>query len=341
MSRRLAPALFAVLLLPLALVGCGASSGGSGGSQAKDPGTVPVAQLSTVTLRVGDQKGGSQSLLTAAGLDKNTPYRIAWSTFSSGPPLLEAANAGAIDIGGVGNTPPIFAAAAGSKVDIVAASRQAPSTNTILVPANSTIGDVASLRGKTIAVAKGSSAHGHLLAELARAGLKPTDVTISYLQPSDANAAFSTGRVDAWAIWDPYGTLAVQQLHARVLADGSDGTANGYAFQVASRKALGDPALNTAIGDYLTRLARARSWAETHQTQWAHVWAQQTGLPYPVALATVQRQAERYVGLSGTVPAEQQLADVLFDAKVLPARVTVADDVDDRYRTALAPFAAG
>jgi sulfonate transport system substrate-binding protein len=338
--RRLASALLAVLVLPLALAGCGSSSGGSDG-KAKDPGTVPAAQLSAVTLRVGDQKGGSQSLLTAAGLDKNTPYRIAWSTFSSGPPLLEAANAGAIDIGGVGNTPPIFAAAAGSKVDIVAASRQAPSTNTILVPQNSSIRDVASLRGKTVAVAKGSSAHGHLLAELARAGLKPTDLNISYLQPSDANAAFSTGRIDAWAIWDPYGTLAVQQEHARVLADGGDGTANGYAFQVASRKALADPALNTAISDYLTRLARARGWASTHQTQWAHVWAQQTGLPYPVALATVQRQAERYVSLSSTVPAEQQLADILSAAKVLPAKVTVADAVDDRYRTALAPYAAG
>lgn len=340
MSRRLTPALLAVLLLPFLLTACAGSSSGSGG-KVKDPGTVPVAQLSSVTLRVGDQKGGSQSLLSAAGLDKGTPYRIAWSTFTSGPPLLEAANAGAIDIGGVGNTPPIFAAAAGSKVSIVAASRQQPTTNTILVPQGSLLTDIASLRGKTVAVAKGSSAHGQLLSELKRAGLKPEDVHFSFLQPSDANAAFSTGRVDAWAIWDPYGTLAVQQLHARVLADGSDGTANGYAFQVASRRALADPALNTAIRDYVSRLARARAWASSHKEQWAGEWAKQTGLPYSVALATVQRQAEQYVDLSTTIPAEQQLADVLSDAKVLPGRVKITDFVDDRYHAALAPLTAG
>src|SRR3954452_21142706 len=91
----------------LALAGCGGASAASG----------------QVVLKVGDQKGGSQALLQAAGLLDGAPYKIEWSTFTSGPPLLEAANAGAIDIGGVGNTPPIFSAAANAKITIVQAGQ--------------------------------------------------------------------------------------------------------------------------------------------------------------------------------------------------------------------------
>src|SRR5216117_3684930 len=94
---------------------------------------------STVTLKVGDQKGGTKSYLAAAGLLDNLPYKVEWSTFTSGPPLLEAANAGAIDIGGVGNTPPIFAAAANSKIAIVSVQKGDVSSDAVLVPKDSTL----------------------------------------------------------------------------------------------------------------------------------------------------------------------------------------------------------
>ncbi|WP_338019495.1 hypothetical protein [Saccharothrix deserti] len=95
--------LSALVVVVLALSGCGTAES-SGGE---------------VVLRVGDQKGGAKSLLTAAGSLDGFPYEIEWSTFTSGPPLLEAASAGAIDVGGVGNTPPIFAAAANAKIAAV------------------------------------------------------------------------------------------------------------------------------------------------------------------------------------------------------------------------------
>ena len=90
--------------------------------------------LSKVTLTVGDQKGGSQALLEAAGEDGRTPYKISWKTFTSGPPLLEALNAGAIDLGGVGNTPPLFAAAGKSKLTVVSGATMGAAGDTIVVP---------------------------------------------------------------------------------------------------------------------------------------------------------------------------------------------------------------
>src|SRR5207247_412495 len=98
-------------VLALSAAACGTSSSGAEKTTGKDTGVV---------LKVGDQKAGSRALLAAAGLLDGTSYKIEWSQFTSGPPLLEAINAGAIDIGGVGDTPPIFAAAAGSKITIVA-----------------------------------------------------------------------------------------------------------------------------------------------------------------------------------------------------------------------------
>src|SRR5262249_5057512 len=156
-----------------------------------------------------------------------------WSQFTSGPPLLEAVNAGAIDIGAVGNTPPIFAAAAGSKIKIVAAGAQNLAAQAILVPKSSSIQAIQDLRGKKIALAKGSSAHPLLLSVLKKAGLSFSDIQPQYLQPADALSAFSGGKVDAWSIWDPYTAQAEAQTGARTLVSGN-GFGTNYNFNVAS-----------------------------------------------------------------------------------------------------------
>src|SRR5690606_4197022 len=246
--------LLAVLLLVATGTAC-ATAGNGGGAPAD-----------TVTLRIGDQKAGSRAVLEAAGLLEGTPYRITWAQFTSGPPLLEAVHAGAVDIGGVGNTPPIFAAAAGSRITVVAAFRQNPVGAAILVPDGSPITTPAQLKGKRVAVAKGSSAHYHLLAVLKQAGLSFADIQPQYLQPADALAAFSSGTVDAWAIWEPFTSQARLEHKARVLTDGT-AYVNGLNFQVASPAALQDPAKEAAIRDFLERLAKARTWAISHQSE--------------------------------------------------------------------------
>ncbi|MGP3638634.1 ABC transporter substrate-binding protein, partial [Streptomyces sp. 24-1644] len=100
MKRRTLPA----LLLPftLLLAACGGTS--AAGTSRNTDGS------GAITLNVGDQKGGYEAILRASVELDDLDYRFAWSTFTSGPPLLEAVNAGAVDVGGVGNTPPVFAA---------------------------------------------------------------------------------------------------------------------------------------------------------------------------------------------------------------------------------------
>ena len=260
----------------LLLSGCGGAATGNE-EAVNDDGSV---DLSKVTLIVGDQKGGSKALLTAAGELDDVPYKIQWQEFTSGPPLLEALNAGSIHIGGVGNTPPLFAAAAKGEFQAVQAATYGGTGDAIVVPKGSPIKTVADLKGKTVGVAEGSSANYNLLAQLDQVGLKYDDVQVQNLQPADALAAFSSGHLDAWAIWEPFTSQAEQEAGARVITTGK-GLVNGYVFQIASQPALDDPATTAALKDYVGRIATAQVWSQTHKEDWAKVWSEVASLRPP------------------------------------------------------------
>ncbi|WP_367038798.1 ABC transporter substrate-binding protein [Streptomyces sp. Je 1-332] len=326
------------LLLPLALLlaACSGSSSASTSSAGAGGGTDGQGSL---TLNVGDQKGGSEAVLRAAGELDDLKYKIRWSTFTSGPPLLEAINAKAVDIGAVGNTPPVFAAGANSKISVVAATHGTAVGEAILVPNGSELKKAEELRGKSIAVAQGSSAHYQLIASLKKAGLGFKDVKVKYLQPADALAAFTSGKVDAWAVWDPYTSQVLQSKKGRVLTDG-DGMVNGLGFQVAAPGALKDKKKSAAIDDYLRRLRKAQDWVYDHPEAWAKVWAKDTGLPYEVALAAVKRTNGTRVPVAvdkNVITSEQEIADTFADQKLIPRRIDFGDFVDTRFNGDLPP----
>ncbi|MBF6238155.1 ABC transporter substrate-binding protein [Nocardia otitidiscaviarum] len=330
-ARRLAAA---VLALATALVtACGETDANR--DALRPDGSVDLA---AVTLRIGDQKGtGTQALLEAAGELKDIPYRIEWSQYTSGPPMLEAINAGAVDIGGVGNAPPVFAAAAGADIRIVSAYLIGTGGQAVVVPRDSPLREPNDLRGKKIAVAKGSSAHHHLLSVLTAAGLGFADIEPQYLQPADALAALSTGRVDAWASWDPYTAQAQQQADARILVDGN-GYVPGDSFYVAGRRALDSPATAAALRDLLARIARAHAWVNGDTEAWATTFAQVTGLPVAVTRLAVARAPYRDHPIDdATVAAEQQVADAFAAAGLIPGRVAIADFVDTRFNDLFTP----
>jgi sulfonate transport system substrate-binding protein len=297
------------------------------------PAAVPTSELSGVTLRVGDQKGGTQALLQAANALDGLPYRITFSTFTFGPPQIEALNAGRIDFAVTGNTPPIFGAAANSKTRVVAAWDGAGTGEQILVRANSSIGGVHDLRGKTILVAKGSAAHGNVLEHLADAGLKPKDVNLVFLQPADALSAFANGQGDAWVIWDPYTAQANLTLKVRSIGSAY----NGYQFGSASVKALSDPRRNAALSDLLVRYARAAQWAREHPEQWAKKYSAAVGLSVPISALAQSRLRRLTVPLDDKVVAsEQRLADLFASADQIPEAPDFVKWVDRRFNSVLA-----
>ncbi|HUK68107.1 MAG TPA: ABC transporter substrate-binding protein [Streptosporangiaceae bacterium] len=327
----------AVVIAGLATAACSSATAGGGSAGSGGPsGRTGSSSVSQVTLRVGDQSGtGAQALLTAAGLIRKLPFKVGWSDFTSGPPMLQAMGAGAIDIGGVGDAPPVFAAAGGNKIAIVGALRANPLAAALVVQKGSKIQSIAQLRGKRIAVAQGSSANYHLLTVLDEAGLNVHDVTVEYLQPAAALAALTSGHVDAWDIWSPY-IEQVTALHgARILVNGN-GYGSNYSFEVASRAALGDASKVAAIRDYLSLLTQAHAWARTHLQAWADVWAQATGLPASVMLTATKDAASSAVPItSGVVGSEQRITDAFYAAGLIPTKVNFANFSDGRFNNVL------
>ncbi|MDT5149647.1 MAG: sulfonate transport system substrate-binding protein [Mycobacterium sp.] len=336
-SRRvIAIRVAALLTLIGVLASCVSREESSGAQQA--PATVPLSEVSDVTLQIGDQKGGTESLLRAAGALNDLPYKVVFATFTSGPPQVEAATAGKIDFAVTGNTPPIFGAAANAKVKVVTAYENGGDGDRILVRADSPIKTVADLRGKSVAVGKGSSAHGHILAQLQKAGLSPADVKLVFLQPADALTAFTSRQADAWAIWDPYTAQVEQQVPVRSIAQAT-GVTNGAGFGIASDATLADPKRNTALSDLLVRYAKATRWAQDHPEEWARSYSEAVGLGLPVGTVAQSRSLRSSTALSDQlIGSEQELADLFAETKQIASAPKFADWVDHRYDDALKPF---
>ena len=210
-------------------------------------------------VRIGYQKYGKLVLLKSKGtLEPKLAadgYKVVWTEFPSGPPLLEALNVGAIDFGNTGEAPPIFAQAAGAPIQYVAYEPPAPKGEAILVPKDSPLNSVADLKGKKVALNKGSNVHYLLVKALEKAGVKYSEIEPVFLAPADARAAFERGAVDAWVIWDPFQAAAEAATGARTLADGTGIVAN-YQFYFASKKFLdANPKIVDAV---LAELERGR-----------------------------------------------------------------------------------
>jgi sulfonate transport system substrate-binding protein len=330
-KRRIAFHVGIVLVLTVAVPGCVSRS--LGPRPIGVPAAVPSSQLSDVTLHIGDQKGGTEALLRAANALDNLPYRVAFSTFTSGPPQIEALNAGRIDFAVTGNTPPVFGAAANAKTRVISAWDGAGSGEQILVRTNSSIATVHALQGKTILVAKGSAAHANVLENLTDAGLKPKDVKLVFLQPADALSAFANGQGDAWAIWDPYTAQANLTLKVRSIGSAE----NGYQFGSASVKALTDPERNSALADLLVRYQRAAQWARDNPAQWARKYAGAVGLDLKIAELAQSRLWRLPVRLDDkVVTAEQRLADLFATADQIPEAPDFVKWVDRRFNGVLA-----
>src|ERR1700726_4094380 len=278
-------------------------------------------------VRIGFQKYGKLGLLKSKGtLEdklKAAGYRVVWTEFSSGPPLLEALNVGAIDFGNTGEAPPIFAQAAGAPIQYVAYEPPAPKGEAILVPKDSKLTSVADLKGKKIALNKGSNVHYLLVKAAERAGLKYQDIHPVYLPPADARAAFEGGSVDAWAIWDPYLSAAQAATGARILVDGSNLVANREFF-LGSRKFV--EAHPEVIEVLREAVDKASQWSTERPQEVAEFLSPQVGIESKILETIVRRQPSGFKPIDASVISDQQqIADVFFQLNLIPKAVAVRE----------------
>jgi sulfonate transport system substrate-binding protein len=281
-------------------------------------------------LRIGYQKSGVFLLVkNEGGLEKRLSplgWKVEWSEFVAGVPLLEALGAGKLDLGHSGDAPVIFAQVARSPLLYIAASRPSPESVGLLVPKDSTLKTVADLKGRKVIVGKGSSAHFFLANALRQAGLSVQDITPVYLNPNDARPAFERGAGDAWAVWDPFLASAEISASARVLISGK-GITPFREFYLAHETFAKKHA--EIIDEVIAELEAAGVRAKQNPSEIAAFLAAQL----KIDLATLEKaefRKLRYGALpiSAEVIAEQQaVADLFAELSLVPKRVNVADIV--------------
>lgn len=287
----------------------------------------PARAASTArTLRIGNQKGYLSLLKGRGTLEKRLAplgVSVTWTEFDAGPVQLEALNVGSIDFGDVGEAPPIFAQAAGAPLAYVAATVPRPQSEAVLVPHASAIRSVVDLKGKTVALNRGSNVHYFLVKLLQAHNVQYGDVKVVFLAPADARAAFERGSIDAWVIWDPFFAAAQKKLDARILADATGVVGNRAYYFSSLNYAKQNPDVIKILIDELSRIDQ---WGQANRAALATQLAQLWGLPNDVVSEAITRVQFGTGPITKAILAEQQqIANTFFDLKLIPKRVNVLE----------------
>jgi sulfonate transport system substrate-binding protein len=297
--------------------------------------TISALAADIVTLRVGDQKGGNRSLLEIAGLANDLPYRIEWSEFPAAAPILEALNAGALDLGYTGDLAFLTIYATGAPIKAIGGTRSDARTQAILVRNDSPIKTVADLKGKRLAGTRGGWGQFLIDATLERAGNKLDEATFAPLGPVDAKIALVAGSIDGWAVWEPYVSYATMKDNARVVADG-EGLTPTITFFVASDQAIATK--RAALQDLVQRLNKARIWSLDHLAKYAKSTADLTGLPGDVVRSAYIAQRTGPIVIDQSVIHEvQEASDRSVRYGILSKTVNVSEAVDGSFTHTDAP----
>ena len=282
-------------------------------------------QEHTITLNIGFQKYGVLPIVKAQGsLEqalKAQGVAVKWVEFPAGPQLLEGLNVGSVVFGESGEAPPIFAQAANSNLVYIANQPASPLGEALVVQKDSNIQSVADLKGKRVALNKGSNVHYLLLKVLEANNLQLSDIEVVYLPPSDARAAFERGAVDAWVIWDPFLAAAEHQIGARALVTGENLVSN-HQFYLADRQFAQDnpEILNTVV----KTLNTTTQWVKDHQTDAAKLLQKPTGLEFDILNTSISRMGFGVTPISNQVAKEQQyVADAFYQQKLIPNQLNI------------------
>lgn len=316
MIRRLAAAALSVTAL-LALTACGADSSAQ-------------ASLKEVTLTIGDQARTLQTIVAASDALKGAKYKVKWAEFEGAAPLYQAVQAGAADTAYSADLPALQALSGGVEFKNVAALKNDGRHVGIIVGKDSGIDSVKDLKGQKVVVssAKGSISEYLLANVLRQNGLDYPDVRVQYLLPTDAQAAFASGKIKAWATFGVYQAVGLEQ-GGKLLVDGAGGRVSGYGFIGASDKVLADSSKKAALADFLKRLGTALKWTTTHQDAYAEAIEQRNGADASVAKTLASAAYGEALPITADVNRTVQgVADLMNGIGVLEPNVDVAESAD-------------
>ena len=273
-------------------------------------------QRSSALLLTLKLRGNLASSLSRRGFDIN------WAEFSH---IVSAMSTNSVDFhGDVADAVPIFAQSAGAPLTYYAMEGASPHAEALIVAEASPIRSIADLRGKTVAVSKGSGCHFLLLQALKGAGMQFTDITPVYLEAAEGSAAFHRGAVDAWVIWDPYLAITQSSFPVRSLTDGAGLTSYNRYYMVSTSFAKKHPEVVQVVFDALeTAGAWLRADPDRAAALLAPVWG---GMPVEVIKIVNARRSYDVLPVDSHALTEQQtIADAFAAARLVPGVLNVRD----------------
>ena len=305
-------------------------SNNDGAIQKANANTIAQNNSSKTVIRIGYQKAATILYALKAKGELETALKasgasVTWTEFPAGPPMLEALNAGSIDFGYTGEAPPIFAQAAGVPLVYVAYDPYGPKAEAILVHKDSPIKNVADLKGKKVAFAKGANVNYLVVKALEKAGLKYTDIKPTFLAPADGRAAFEGKNVDAWAVWDPYLAAAQKATGARILTDATGLAPNRGYYLAAKSFAQKNPA---GLKTVLAGVSKVSDWAKKNPPEVAKLLSPVLGIDAAVLEVAEKRRKYGIFPLTNDVIAKQQeIADTFYKINLIPKQIKVKEIV--------------
>ncbi|ETZ58341.1 ABC transporter, substrate-binding, aliphatic sulfonates family protein [Mycobacterium sp. MAC_011194_8550] len=261
----------AVVAAVTAVSGCGSSSGTT---TTKDL-HLDYAYYNPLSLVIRDQQ-----LLEKKG------YHVTWVLSQGSNKANEGLRSKALDFGSTGGSPALLARANGTPIKTVDVYARGEWT-ALVVAKNSPINAVADLKGKKVAVTKGTDPYFFLLQSLATAGLSPADIEIVNLQHADGKTALERGDVDAWSGLDPFMAETIQQQGSRIIYRNPDFNSGGVLNAREDFITAHPDSVQLVVDTY----EEARKWAKTHPAELAALLASQAKVSQSVAQEELGRTA--------------------------------------------------
>jgi sulfonate transport system substrate-binding protein len=250
---------------------------------------------------------------------------IVWVQTLGSNKALEFLNAGSIDFGSTAGSAALVAKINGNPIkSIYVYSR--PEWTALVTGKDSKIASVADLKGKRVAVTRGTDPHIFLVRALQSAGLSEKDITPVLLQHPDGKAALIRGDVDAWAGLDPMMAQAEIQDGAKLFFRKPEANTWGI-LNVREAFAKDHP---DVVRRVLAVYEEARKDALANYDELKRVFMTITKLPEDVADKQLKERTELTHSRIGAPQRESILAAglALQQAGVVPANVDVTATVD-------------
>ena len=137
--------------------------------------------------------------------------------FDSGPPMIDAAQAGTIDLASIGSAGFLMGLSRGLDWVMIGINPEGAYSQGLVARRGGPIASPADLKGRRVGLTRGGTAEVGLLMMLRQHGIRTSQMTLVDLRPEDQLTALRDGRIDAAMIWEPWMQRMVHEAHGQIV----------------------------------------------------------------------------------------------------------------------------